>query len=674
MRVVYPAVSHRYTRVMNRKQRRAGRKNGNGMNGGNSGSGNGGGGNGGGGPHDAILEQAMALHQTGRLVEADGYYRQILERDPTHRAGLRLRGALAFQLGNPGVAVELLSEARKQDPKNPEVYNLLGLAFEGAGNSNGAEQAYRHALRLDPRNAEVWSNLGALLRDAGKLSEAAEALGKAVVLQPDLAVAYRMLGVTLTKMEKMDAALAAFETGMIIAPDDTDMVLDYGVALSTAGRTDEAAACFRDVLVRTPTDPDALTNLAATQLRLEDLAGAEETARQALALAPDSAGAMANLAMILSAAREFDEAEPLYHQALRGAPDMADIWSNFGNMLMAADRLEEAGVAYDKAMKLAPADARHAFQAGIRALNMGDLPRGWALYESGLECGERVPAATAADIPRWEGQVLDGTLLIVPEQGLGDEIRNLSCLSDAIEWAGPAARVVVGCDPRLSSLVQRAFPTVETAERNALMEIEADAMIPSASLPMVLRRNLDDFPHQDAFSRQDAFLCADPDKVAALRNRIDAAGSGMVVGLAWRSGLRRIRSAHALSALAQWRPVFDMPDIHLVSLQYGATAQEVAGTPMTLFEDLDLTNDLEMAAALSGACDLVINMGTSVGDMAGAIGVPVWSLMLKPDWTTLGADRHPFYPRTEIFWRLPYEDWSTVIDRVAETLKTLTRP
>lgn len=634
---------------MNRKQRRAERKNGNGS----------------GGPHDPVLEQAMALHQTGRLVEADGYYRQILEKDPTHRDVLRLRGALAYQLGNPGAAVELLSEARKQDPKNPEVFNLLGLAFEGAGNADGAEQAYRHALKLAPRSADVWSNLGALLRDAGKLEDAAEALGRAVVLQPDFAVAYRMLGVTLTRMEKLEAALAAFETGMVVAPDDADMVLDYGVALSLAGRADEAAACFRDVLSRAPNDPDALTNLAATQLRMEDLSGAEETARQALSLAPDSAGALANLAMILTAAREFDEAEPLYHEALRAAPDMADIWGNYGNMLMASDRLEEAEVAYSKAIKLAPADPRHAFQSGILALNSGNLMRGWKLYESGLDCGERVPATTQSDIPRWEGQVLSGSVLIVPEQGLGDEIRNLSCLADALKSAGPEAKVIVGCDPRLTPLVARSFPDAITADRTDLAKVDAEAQIPCASLPGLFRTDIEAFPSSAGY------LVADPEKVSVLKDRIASSGQGLVVGLAWRSGLRRLRSAQALTDIQHWKPVFEVPGINLVSLQYGATAGEVEGTPLTFFRDLDLTNDLETAAALTSACDLVINMGTSVGDMAGALGVPCWSLMLKPDWTVLGSDKHPFYPRTEVFWRLPDEPWDSVIQRVAETLFTI---
>ena len=631
---------------MNRQQRRADRK--------KNGSG--------GGPGDPRLDQAMALHQAGRLMEADGLYRQVLEADPSHSDALRLRGALAYQIGNPAAAVELLSAARKVDPDNPEVLTLLGLALEASGNAEGAEKAYRRALTLAPRSPEIWNNLGALLRDKGRQQDAAEAFGRAVVLKPDYVEAYQNLGVTLYRMGKLDAAIAAFEAGLDVAPGDADMLLNYGVALSDAGRTREAAACYADVLEKAPDDPDALTNLAAAQMRMEDLAGAEETARRALSLAPDSAGAMANLAMVLAAGRHFEEAEGLYHDALREAPDFADIWGNYGNLLMAADRLEDADVAYSKAAKLDPAEPRHAFQLGLCRLNQGDLRKGWALYESRIDCGASVPVETPK-APRWQGDALPGkSLLIVPEQGLGDEIRMLSCLTDAVGAAGDGATVTVGCDARLAPLIRRSFPKVRTVSREAASAHKADFSIPCASLPNLFRRNLGEFPDRAGYLR------ADPALVETMAERVAALGGGVKVGIAWRSGLMRVRTQAALTAIAQWEPILSVPGVTFLNLQYGDVDAELAGRPVSVLDDVDLRNDLEAAAALTACCDLVINMGTSVGDMAGALGVPCWSLLLKPDWVTLGADRHPFYPNTKVFWRMPDEEWPAVLSRVAEAL------
>lgn len=607
----------------------------------------------------------MALHQEGRLEEADGFYRQILEERPTHPVALRLRGALAYQLGNPDAAVELLGAARRADPNNPEVLTLLGLALDGAGNRAEAEKAYRKALSLAPKSPEIWNNLGALLRDDERLQAAAEAFGKAVVLKPDYVDAYQNLGVTLYRMGTYDAALAAFETGLNVAPGDGELLLNYGVVLTAAGRSEEAAACFEDVLAQAPDDPDALTNLAAAQMRLEDLEGAEETARRALSLAPDSAGAQANLAMILAAARHWEEAEAHYHDALRALPENADIWSNYGNMLMAADRLEEADVAYGRARKYAPGDARHAFQHGLCRLNQGDLAQGWRLYEAGLDCGERVPV-TGPKAERWRGEALDGkTLAILPEQGLGDEIRMLSCLPDVLAATGPKASVLVGCDARLQPLIARSFPDVMTVPREALARTSADATIPCGSLPGLFRKDIADFPSEPGY------LAPDPDRAVEIAKRVAALGDGPKVGIAWRSGLVRVRSKALQTELDGWLGVLGTAGVQFVSVQYGAAPSEVEGTPVHLFEDLDLKDDLEAAAALTAACDLIVTIGSSVGDIAGALGVPCWTLTAKPAWTTLGAEGHPFYPNTEIFWRMPDEDWGAALSRVSERLRAL---
>lgn len=634
---------------MNRKQRRASKKNG---------SGNGSG--------DSRLDQAIAYHQTGRLIEADGLYRQVLEDNPKDTDALRLRGALAYQMDNPGAAVEILSEAQRLDPKNPEVLNLLGLAFDAGGNSQAAERVYRKALSLSPKSPELWNNLGASLRDGGKMEPAAEAFGRAVVLKPDYVEACQNLGVTLYHLGKLDAAKAAFETALNASPGNPDVLMNFGIVLSAMGDLVSARACFQDVLSAAPDDPDVLTNLAATQMRMEDLVGAEETARHALTLAPDSAGALSNLAMILTAGRHFEEAEGLYHDALRALPEHADIWGNYGNMLMAADRLEDAATAYKHARKSAPADARHAFQMGLCCLAQGDLQRGWQFYDGGLDCGERVPAFTPK-LPRWKGEALEGSpLFIIAEQGLGDEIRSLSCLGDIMDKT-EGSEVTLYCDSRLHQLVERSFPDVTLKPRNDASELgdKIDGFwLPMASITSLCRNSIGDFPDHSGY------LYADPDLVGQMQETLSNLGDGLKVGIAWRSGLQRIRSQQALSSIDDWGQVLNLPNVQFINLQYGDVIEELAEKPVHIVDGVDLKDDLDAAAALTQACDLVINMGTSVGDMAGALGVPCWSLLLKPDWVTLGSQGHPFYPATEVFWRGPDEDWSAVIDRVRSRLST----
>lgn len=47
------------------------------------------------------IQTACALHQNGRLQEAEQAYRAILTTNPNHPDALHLLGVLAFQAGHP---------------------------------------------------------------------------------------------------------------------------------------------------------------------------------------------------------------------------------------------------------------------------------------------------------------------------------------------------------------------------------------------------------------------------------------------------------------------------------------------------------------------------------------------------------------------------------------------
>ena len=90
-------------------------------------------------------------------------------------------------------------------------------------------------------------------------------------------------------------------------------------------------------------------------------------------------------------------------------------------------------------------------------------------------------------------------------------------------------------------------------------------------------------------------------------------------------------------------------------------------------ERQDLAPDLEdfsaTAAALS-ALDLAISVDTSVAHLAGALGRPVWILVLfAPDWRwLLEREDSPWYRSARLFRQRRPRDWAEVIGRVAEAL------
>ncbi|MDD5250755.1 MAG: hypothetical protein PHY45_17390, partial [Rhodocyclaceae bacterium] len=114
-----------------------------------------------------------------------------------------------------------------------------------------------------------------------------------------------------------------------------------------------------------------------------------------------------------------------------------------------------------------------------------------------------------------------------------------------------------------------------------------------------------------------------------------------------------------------------------VNLQYDESRDEIAeaerlfGIRIHSFDEVDLLNDLDGAAALTAACDLVVSAPTSVSAMAGVLGVPCYRITVPEDWIDLGAARVPFFPSVTLFKRRLEEGWERVIDEVAQKLREL---
>jgi hypothetical protein len=75
-------------------------------------------------------------------------------------------------------------------------------------------------------------------------------------------------------------------------------------------------------------------------------------------------------------------------------------------------------------------------------------------------------------------------------------------------------------------------------------------------------------------------------------------------------------------------------------------------------------------AALMAALDLVISVDTSVVQLAGAMGKPVWVLVSHtPDWRCLlNRNDSDWYPSARIFRQRTIDDWSQPLHEVRNAL------
>src|SRR5437868_4603907 len=90
----------------------------------------------------------------------------------------------ALDNGKTDEAIRLLEPYRRSHPANPQVYNLLGIAY-GRANDNARSLAmFREFARLSPREPEAFNNLGASYLRAGNDKQAEAAFRSALKLNP----------------------------------------------------------------------------------------------------------------------------------------------------------------------------------------------------------------------------------------------------------------------------------------------------------------------------------------------------------------------------------------------------------------------------------------------------------------------------------------------------------
>src|SRR5437773_12386730 len=79
------------------------------------------------------LEQAVQLHQAGKLPQAEQIYRAILQVDPHQAQALHLLGLIAYQMGQHDRATEYMGQALRLKPDYAEAHNNLGVALQEQG-------------------------------------------------------------------------------------------------------------------------------------------------------------------------------------------------------------------------------------------------------------------------------------------------------------------------------------------------------------------------------------------------------------------------------------------------------------------------------------------------------------------------------------------------------------
>lgn len=448
----------------------------------------------------------------------------------------------------------------------------------------------------------------------------------------------------------------------------TDARNSLALALERLQRPVEAEALYREALALLPEEASLHANLGLLLENLGRLAEAERHLRRAVELAPDSAAIHSNLAGLLARLGLLAEAEAAYRMALRLQPEFATAHSNLGVLLTDQGRMADAEASFREALRWQPDYLQGRMNLGQLLLALGRFAEGWPLYEGRqqvyAEAGSG-PAALPPDCPQWQGEPLAGkTIVVMPEQGLGDELQFCRYLP----WlkAQGAARVTLVCRPSQQALLQTlAGPDVVLSLSEAKPCLsEHDYWTFLLSLPLHAGTRLETVPAAIPY------LAAEPQRQARFAPSL--AGAGLRVGLVWRGNPKHSNDAErSLPGLEVLAPLWAVSGVRFFSLQKSDAALPPLPAAQPLVDLAPLIGDFADTAALLSQLDLLISVDSSVAHLAGALGVPCWILLpaWKTDWRwLLGRSDTPWYPRSRLFRQPQRGDWATPVAEMAATL------
>jgi hypothetical protein len=288
--------------------------------------------------------------------------------------------------------------------------------------------------------------------------------------------------------------------------------------------------------------------------------------------------------------------------------------------------------------------------AWIARATVGDLEGAWRVSD---RIRNRTHGLRDEARPRhlqqiWDGRPFDGRrVLIRCYHGLGDTIQFIryaplvrTVAREVVVWAQPRLLPVLRTAPGIDRLMP-----LHDGTPACVYDVDVESM----ELPYAFRSTLTTIPSAVPYLHVAPMTSPPEDRLA--------------VGIMWRGGDWNLERSIPFPMLD---PLFAVPGVSWYQLQ----GDPGPGERHPRLGAHDCSTVLQTARWMR-ALDLVIAIDSMPAHLAGALGVPVWTLLTShPDWRWLERrSDSPWYPTMRLFRQYRAGQWLSVIEDVRQALE-----
>lgn len=394
--------------------------------------------------------------------------------------------------------------------------------------------------------------------------------------------------------------------------------------------------------------------------------------RRALSLKPNQGETWSNMGLVLWRLNRVEEAGRALRVAVELDPNRSTFHGNLGVFLGAEGQFEEAKHHLQRSFQINPDNLSPQWDLALLNLRMGKWAEGLAGYDirrahKGPKFYPELPA------PLWRGEDLTGkTIYVQAEQGIGDRIlfsRYLTWLKET--W--PTCTVKVCLYDQMTSLFWEFRHLVTLLPHGVPWPDDLDYAVYLCSLPEMHGTTPTNIPPDPGLLKQRVTIQAANTRCNLPRPELPS----IKVGLCWTGNPEQTRNLDRSIPLDLMMPLTEDPRLVFYSFQCSpgnADLKRLAAGDLIC----DLSKDLEAEGWVGTGMalmemDVLVSVCTSVVHMAGAMGIPCWTLLCADPywiWSRSGTTT-PWYPKMRLFRQRTLGDWTPVIDEVRSELSKL---
>ena len=492
-------------------------------------------------------------------------------------------------------------------------------------------------LKIDTNHIDALNMTAIILMQSKKFEVAIIILNKLISLSKKNSIYYYNRALAYRGLNNLEKSQENYELSIKQDPNSIPSIINLGNLFQEQERHEEAIIQYKKAIMINPNDEKIYNNLGLSYFKMHLYENSLEEYKKAIII------------------------NPRYEEAIFGLGNSYDMIGNPGEAMKELNRV----------IAINPNHARAFFNLAQIQLSLGNFMDGWKNY--GWRFKEEITRESVladVNIPLWDQSKKILNILVIAEQGIGDQILFYSLLNELLDFN---FNVTVIIEHKLLSLFQRSMPKIQFIERGIKIdEAEFDAYIPMCDLGKMFRKELSDFEKV-----KDHYLYANEQKINAIKTKMSK--NKLKCGISWKSN-NAIMGKGKSFELEFLEPLLKNQNIQFINLQYGDVNHDLSHiknkyqTDILDTSDIDNYEDMEGLAALIDSCDIIVTSSNSNAHLAGALGKETYLILPKASsliwyWEHKMDKISQWYKSINIFNQAMTNQWADPISKITKTIE-----